>query len=546
MKDFIEATQLSVMDDNASSHVSERKTIDRTKTTTYKIISKDVREFHFIIPYNERVELGQIFSIRDYSVKDDEIAFLARVTDIQHDSNYEGKWDTALKGTEFYDEDQIFNRIVAEPLGCIIFNKKINKKEFKKSKTIPSKFSEVEKASFDEFKFLTEKMGDLEVGYLRNGSQSVEEIAVKLNSEIMDHHMGVFATTGMGKSNFMKVFAASCMKKASLGESKLGLLLADPHGEYLLGSAKNNTKGLLHLRKYSDGLRCYSTNPKNAEKNAEVESLKIGLKDIKPMDILPLVGEWRTAQVEAIESLDSEITSDWLKSFKENEKLFIKKFDQRTINVIERRLKRLIGFSYIDEKSSSIDKIIASLQEGKVVLIDMQGINERDELFLLSLLSRHILDKYREDSLDKSRNICLITIEEAQRVLGGKDSSISRFEIIAREGRKFGVGLCAITQQPKLVDKQLLSQFNTLVVMGLGDRNDRKCLEESAKQDLTTLDVEIQTLEKGEAIISTLKVPFPIPATIHLYEDYIEQLKKEDYAGGSPVGKAKKLIRPPD
>ncbi|MCX6680073.1 MAG: ATP-binding protein [Methanothrix sp.] len=546
MKDFITTNQLSIMDDDASSHVLERKTIDRTKTTTYKIISKDVREFHFIIPYNERVELGQIFSIRDYGVKDDEITFLARVTDIKHDSNYEGKWDTALKGTEFYDEDQIFNRIVAEPLGCIIFNEKINKKEFKKSKTIPSKFSEVEKASFDEFEFLTEKMGDLEVGYLRNGSQVVEEIGVKLNSEIMDHHMGVFATTGMGKSNFMKVFAASCMKKASMGESKLGLLLADPHGEYLLGSAKNNTKGLLHLGKYSDGLICYSTNKKNAEKNGEVEDLKIGLRDIKPTDILPLVGEWRTAQVEAIESLDSEITSDWLKSFKEDGKLVIKNFDPRTINVIERRLKRLLGFSYIDEKISSIDKIIKSLQEGKVVLIDMQGINEREELFLLSLLSRHILDKYREESLDECKKICLITIEEAQRVLGGKDSSISRFEIIAREGRKFGVGLCAITQQPKLVDKQLLSQFNTLVVMGLGDRNDRKCLEESAKQDLTTLDVEIQTLEKGEAIISTLKVPFPIPATIHLYEDYIEQLKKKDQTDGSPVSKAKKLSRPPD
>ena len=67
---------------------------------------------------------------------------------------------------------------------------------------------------------------------------------------------------------------------------------------------------------------------------------------------------------------------------------------------------------------------------------------------------------------------CLITVEEAQRVLG-EGSNTRRFETIAREGRKFGVGLCAITQQPKLIDKQLLSQFNTLVVMGLGDRNDR-------------------------------------------------------------------------
>jgi hypothetical protein len=81
--------------------------------------------------------------------------------------------------------------------------------------------------------------------------------------------------------------------------------------------------------------------------------------------------------------------------------------------------------------------------------------------------------------------------------------------------------------------------------MGLGDRNDRKCLEESAKQDLTTLDVEIQTLEKGEAIISTLKVPFPIPVTIHLYEDYIKQLKEQD-KDLNRSSRGKKLVRPPN
>jgi hypothetical protein len=90
------------------------------------------------------------------------------------------------------------------------------------------------------------------------------------------------------------------------------------------------------------------------------------------------------------------------------------------------------------------------------------------------------------------------------------------------------VGLCAITQQPKLIDKQLLSQFNTLVVMGLGDRNDRRQLEESAKQDLSSMDIEIQTLEKGEAVVSTLDIPFPVPARIHRYEDYLRRLEKEE------------------
>ena len=156
-------------------------------------------------------------------------------------------------------------------------------------------------------------------------------------------------------------------------------------------------------------------------------------------------------------------------------------------------------------------------------------MSDRSELFLLSVISRYILDEYKKDEKEgrERRKNCLITIEEAQRVLGA-GSNTSRFESIAREGRKFGVGLCAITQQPKLIDKQLLSQFNTLVVMGLGDRNDRMQLEESAKQDLSSMDIEIQTLEKGEAVVSTLNIPFPVPARIHRYEDYLRRLDKED------------------
>ena len=114
----------------SESALLETRIITGIKTTTFKIISKDVREFHFIIPFDNRVELGEIFSIKDNAIKEDEITFLARITDIRHDSNYEGKWDTALKGTEFFDQDQIFNRVIAEPLGCIVFDKKKKKKEF--------------------------------------------------------------------------------------------------------------------------------------------------------------------------------------------------------------------------------------------------------------------------------------------------------------------------------------------------------------------------------------------------------------------------------
>lgn len=513
----------------------KRKVIERGETG-YRIISKSVTEYHFIVPFDlpdaERVEVGQIFSVKDYDdANNRRMIFLARVLDIQHSSNYEGNWDTTVKGTQFFDQDQIFNRVIAEPLGCV------QNGSFRKSRTIPTKFSRVSRAEKDEFKFLKQAMGDIQIGYLRNGSRIVEEIPVAIHSEAMDHHMGVFATTGMGKSNFMKVFAASCMKLAARNESKFGLLIVDPHGEYLKG--KGMVKGLTHLRKYSDGLACYSTDRQNAS-DPGVEELAISNEEVMPDDVA-LLYEWSPPQRDALDAISRIFDSKgWLEDIQKADgldRMMQEGFRDTTVKVLVRRIKNVLERNKYIQKRSSLPNILANLQSGKVVLVDIPRMSDRAELFLLSVLSRYILDAYKEEGKPDRKN-CLITIEEAQRVLGS-GSNTSRFETIAREGRKFGVGLCAITQQPKLIDKQLLSQFNTLVVMGLGDRNDRSQLEESAKQDLSSLDIEIQTLEPGEAIISTLKIPFPVPARIHRYEDYLHMLENEDRSDESLISRGR-------
>jgi DNA helicase HerA-like ATPase len=92
------------------------------------------------------------------------------------------------------------------------------------------------------------------------------------------------------------------------------------------------------------------------------------------------------------------------------------------------------------------------------------------------------------------------------------------------EGRKFGVGLGVITQQPKNIDQRVLAQMNTLFVMGLADRQDREIIASSAKHDLRVLDTEIQTLDRGDAVISTVGIPFPVSCHIHYFEEYLDLL----------------------
>ncbi len=53
------------------------------------------------------------------------------------------------------------------------------------------------------------------------------------------------------------------------------------------------------------------------------------------------------------------------------------------------------------------------------------------------------------------------------------------------------------------------------------------------------MEIEIQTLDQGDAIISTIGIPFPVSTRIHRFEDYVARLnteKKKDIREGLEAG----------
>ncbi|MFX0097344.1 MAG: helicase HerA domain-containing protein, partial [Candidatus Hodarchaeota archaeon] len=81
--------------------------------------------------------------------------------------------------------------------------------------------------------------GSLYVGNLQAGSRSLN-IDVQLPLRFMPMHMGIFGTTGSGKSNLVEVLLKSCidlnMKVWQDGKGRrLSMLAIDPHDEFALG-----------------------------------------------------------------------------------------------------------------------------------------------------------------------------------------------------------------------------------------------------------------------------------------------------------------------
>jgi DNA helicase HerA-like ATPase len=510
----------------------------------FRLIGRSVLSYRFIVPHDETLFIGEILKIADHQKG---YNFYAKVSDLVHESNFaDERWDTRPFSEHFYRlGDDVFVAVDAIPLGYVDESGK-----FRKPRTIPTKFSSVVVPDSRDLSFLTQVMGDIEVGTMKSGQDVIQDVPVRIHSEVLPQHMGVFATTGMGKSNFMKVFSASCMK-----ERQFGLLVVDPHGEYLQGGRSSTgvqTLGLVHYQGGREGLAVFSTREENHRRRYNLNTLAIEYDDFRISD-LSILYDLSFPQRDIIEALDDFSGSDVIgffarldpESFTPESYRVLDRKDRdiayrvRTSNpgplrVIKRRLENLTrgNSRFFRERGSSLPEILNHLHQNRVVLIDIPRMNERSELFVLSIITRAILEKHKETSeqfgmSDEGAELSqvLITIEEAQRVLGTGGLATQVFRECAMEGRKFGVGLCVVTQQPKNIDPKVLAQINTFVVMGLGDKGDRDMIAGSAKQDLSRMDTEIQTLERGEAIISSINIPFPVSTRIHLFEDYMKTLE---------------------
>ena len=486
-----------------------------------RIIGRNATEIIFRYKYKEDVKIGEILIAEDEGKK-----FFLRVTDLRYGMEGAEAWGLRAAGdmilmdemeeafTMREKERRLFKLGICTPLGYL-FDKK-----FHKPKAIPSHFAKVRRAGKEDYSFLKKYLGEIEIGKLRSG-ENVVDVPVGIKKDLLSYHIGVFATTGMGKSNLMRVFASSILQKGGCG-----LLIIDPHGEYYKGKMG---KGLMHHPMADDSLVVYSPHSISGAYNIlALSAHEITVGDIKN------IFSFTEAQEDALYALSSKFGKRWLVELCEQDvdslvASFDKKIQDVTFNVLKRRLERIIFSNIVrkDNNISIVDSIIQHLCDEKVVLVDTSGLSEYEELLISIVLARKILSYakflYQKENFQKISPI-LIVIEEAQRVLQQKENIFSQ---IAREGRKFKVGLCAITQQPKLIKEEILSQFNTFCILGLADEGDRNILKSSAKQDLSKLEKEIQTLEVGEALITYPGAPFAIPVKIHWYDDFLEEIESE-------------------
>lgn len=482
---------------------------------------------------DSQFELGEILVAEDSGMK-----FFLQVYDLQYGSQISQQNLEMISGMSLEEDSTIefmdkhlrnYKIAFLKPLIIIRGN------DPSLSKSLPEPFTDLREINSDDMSFLVKPKTPLFLGNLRSGSKPLD-VPVFLDSrDVLTHHVLVSGTTGKGKSVLMKNLLWELT-------GSTGLLVLDPHDEYY---GRNG----LGLKDKPSGKVVYYT---SRDVPTGARTLKININVLRPGHFACL--HFSDAQEQAMNAYYREYNNRWVESIIIDKPLNSVKFNDATVNVLKRRLMYLLDLDFYNSQmfcngifdiaagESTIRSISDDLENSKTVIIDTSNFSGQIELLIGSLIATEVFNKYKHykmQGLLGDKPVVSIVLEEAPRVLGKDvlERGGNIFSSIAREGRKFNVGLIAITQLPSLIPREILANMNTKIILGTEMLNERQAIIESASQDLSSDSRNIAALDKGECIVSSNFSKFAIPIKIPFFDERAGDVVSKKNASDSRVKK---------
>lgn len=307
---------------------------------------------------------------------------------------------------------------------------------------------------------------------VRLGSAWRLGVDVVLDPEFLAwHHVAVLGATGSGKSHTLAVLAEEL---SGLG---LAVVIVDPHGEY---------RGLAEaLGGYSVRADRVLVEPDLVPPDAIADATDMtGVQ----RDLLYLAYEEAEGPgLDALEEAVARVAARY-------------RFHRETVLGVVRRLATLRRMGVFAGRGLPL-----SLEEGAVVAVDAGvGLGDRVSSALVGAIARAVFEYRRAGDAPP----LVLMVDEAHRFLPQDEDPYSKaaLRLIAREGRKFKAGLAVASQRVVGLDKDVLSQCGTKIVLRMDSPTDIAMLRPLLGPHADTL----PALPTGMALIAGVAVRHPI------------------------------------
>ncbi len=418
--------------------------------------------------------------------------------------------------------------------------------------------------------------GEVYIGDLQIGEEALD-VPVRVPAKFLPMHLGIFGSTGAGKSNLMMVLIKSMIdtnleiNQGLRGDtSKISAFCIDPHDEFAKGTDRYGIQDIVEsmdesTRKQVLGDFYYLTTHLSAtqrEIRRYGKEICILWNEIQPRDLYSIM-EFTPQMSAFIDSIYGSKREDWI-----SEILGMDEdpsgTPQGTLKAVQRRLRFVERSPIFQETGSSVlDHIFEAMETGRVLVVNTSLMSDQEQFLLTTIVTRTLSDMRRAlkssgtlGDFDRQAGMRLpnpffsrvrskartyygtsgasddtptrdprslpviqITVEEAPSILNPElMRGQSVFKDISRQGRKFNIGLLVVSQQVSVLDNVILSQMNTEINLRLGNEREIRACIENASVNITGFENEFRVMSRGEALLTASYRELPLPVKIPLFD----------------------------
>jgi DNA helicase HerA-like ATPase len=332
------------------------------------------------------------------------------------------------------------------------------------------------------------------------------KVQLSVNS-LVQKHCSILAKTGSGKS-----YTASVLLEELLDQN-IPLLIIDPHSEYSSlkvageGSAEDFSRFGVKAKGYGASVKVYTPASKSLNPDADelfrLNGMNLTVKDLT--SIFP--DNFSTTHTgilyEAIQKVRTEMETYTIEDIifeVGNDK---SKAKWNVINVLE----QIRDTGILSPNPTSIEELF---QKGKASVIDFKGVAPDLQSMIVASLCSSLFEARKLNRIPPG----MLVVEEAHNYAPekgfSKTTSTDILRTIASEGRKFGLGMMVISQRPARIDKNVLSQCGTQVIMKVTNPNDLKAISKGLEGVTSYVEEELMRLPPGVAMLVSNEIERPV------------------------------------
>ncbi|MHB8603658.1 MAG: ATP-binding protein [Thermoplasmatota archaeon] len=324
---------------------------------------------------------------------------------------------------------------------------------------------------------------------------------------LVQKHVSILAKTGGGKSYAVGVLMEELIKKG------VPIVIIDPHGEHASLARPNHERNDFPIMRkfgvaphgYAEHIIEYSPDTKT---NTDAQPLTLDGRNLTAQELADILGnKLSAAQMGLLHAAARELAESGKPYGIQDILDRVKAGQANTKWNLVSLLEFLLGLGIFADEGTPVASLV---KRDKVSIINLRGVAPEIQEVIVASLAKKLFEARKTGKIAPF----MLVVEEAHNFCPerGLSHALSGdvLRTVASEGRKFGMGLLIVSQRPAKVDKNVLSQCNTQLILKVTNPNDLKAITHSVEGLNADMESEIQRLPVGVAIVSHPRISMPI------------------------------------